>query len=63
MIRVVQLALLIAALGAITIMLGLFGTGVEITALVAVCLGTVLAAPAGRGPDGGWWSLLATGAR
>jgi hypothetical protein len=60
--RVTQGALLIAAAGAVVIMLGLFGTGVDIAALVAICLGTVLAAPAGRGPDGGWWSLLGTGA-
>lgn len=60
--RVTQFALLIAAAGAIAIMLGAFGVGVEIGALIVIALGTVLAAPAGRGPDGGWWSLLASGA-
>jgi len=60
--RVTQFALLIASLGAVVIMLGLFGAGVEIGALVAIALGTVLAAPAGRGPEGGWWSLLGSGA-
>lgn len=60
--RVTQFALLIAPLGAIAIMLGAFGDAVEIGALIAIALGTVLAAPAGRGPDGGWWSLLASGA-
>ena len=60
--RVTQLALLIAPTGAIVIMVGLFGAGVEIGGLLAIALGTVLAAPAGRGPDGGWWPLLASGA-
>ncbi len=60
--RVTQFALLIAPAGAIVIMLGRFGTGAEIGALIAIALGTVLAAPAARGPDGGWWSLLGTGA-
>lgn len=62
MIRVTQLSLLLAGVGAVAIMTGLFGTGVEIAGLVAIALGTVLAAPAGRGPDGSWWSILATGA-
>ncbi len=60
--RVTEFALLLAAAGAIVIMLALFGTGVEIGGLVAIALGTVLAAPAARGPDGGWWSLLGAGA-
>lgn len=60
--RVSQLALLIAAAGAVLIMLGRFGTGADVGGLIAIALGTVLAAPAGRGPEGGWWSLLAAGA-
>lgn len=43
-------------------MVGLFGTAADVGGLVAIALGTILAAPAGRGPDGGWWSLLASGA-
>lgn len=62
MLRITQAALLIASVGAITIMLGLFGAEVNIAALVAIGFGTVLSASAGRGPDGGWWSVLATGA-
>jgi hypothetical protein len=62
MLRVTQIALPVAAAGAVVIMLGLFSTAVNIAALILIALGTVLAAPAGRGPDGGWWSLLATGA-
>jgi len=60
--RATQIALLIAPAGAIVILLGLLGAWVEVAALIAIVLGTVLAAPAGRGPDGGWWSLLAVGA-
>ncbi len=62
MLRVTQLSLLLAGAGAVAIMVGLFGAGVEIAGLLAITLGTVLAAPAGRGPEGGWWSILATGA-
>ena len=60
--RITQLALLIAAAGAVAIMLGLLGTAADLVGLAAVVLGTVLAAPAGRGPRGGWWTLLALGA-
>lgn len=62
MLRATQLSLLLAGVGAVAIMTGLFGSGVEIAGLVAIALGTVLAAPAGRGPEGGWWSILAAGA-
>lgn len=60
--RVTQFALLIAPAGAIVIMAGVLGAAAGIGGLVAIALGTILAAPAGRGPEGGWWSLLATGA-
>lgn len=60
--RVTQLALVLAGAGAVVILLGLLGDAAAIAGLVAICLGTVLAAPAGRGPRGGWWSLLALGA-
>lgn len=60
--RITQLALVLAAAGALVIMLGLLGTAASLAGVAAVVLGTILAAPAGRGPSGGWWSLLATGA-
>ena len=59
---VTQVALIIAAAGAIVVMLGLFGTGADVAGLIAIGLGTILAAPAGRGEEGAWWSLLAVGA-
>ena len=59
--RVTQLALVIAAAGAVVIMVGIFGTEASVAGLVAIGLGTILSAPAGRGPEGGWWSLLGAG--
>jgi hypothetical protein len=46
--RVTQVALLLAA--------------AAVVALGVIVLGTLLAAPAGRGQGGGWWTLLAIGA-
>lgn len=60
--RITQGALLLAAAGAIVILLGLLGETAAVAGVVAVIVGTVLAAPAGRGPRGGWWSLMAAGA-
>ena len=62
-VRITQGALVLAAGGAIVILLGLLGEAASIAGLVAIIAGTVLAArPAGRGPRGGWWTLLAAGA-
>lgn len=60
--RITQAALLIASAGALVILLGLSGTAASVVGLGAIGVGTVLAAPAGRVPRGGWWTLLATGA-
>lgn len=60
--RLLQASLLIASIGAVVILLGLFGTAVSIAGLVAIALGTVLAAPAARDEGGGWWRLIAVGA-
>ncbi len=49
MVRTTQIALLIAPAGAVVIMLGAFGTEVDVVALVAIWIGTVVAAPAARG--------------
>ena len=43
-------------------MLGLLGDVAALAGLMAIVIGTVLAAPAARGTEGGWWTLLATGA-
>lgn len=60
--RTIQAALLLAGVGAVAIMLGMLGATVALLGLGAVLLGTLVAAPAGRGPGGGWWSILALGA-
>ena len=58
--RLFQAALLLAAAGAIAILLAL-GTVVGLIGLAAIILGTLLTAPYGRGPGQGWWTLLAVG--
>lgn len=58
--RTPQIELLLAGAGAIVVMLGL-DTVASVAGLVAILLGTVLTAPAGRDPGRGWWGLLATG--
>ena len=59
--RLIQLALLLAAAGAVVIRLGVLGTGADVAGLAAIVVGTVLTAPAGRREGNGWWSLLAAG--
>lgn len=60
--RTTATALLLAGAGAIVVMLGALGTAGDIAGLLAILLGTILAAPAARGPGAGWWGLLAAGA-
>jgi hypothetical protein len=60
--RVTQVALLLAAAAAILIIVDVLGTPAAVVALGVIVLGTLLAAPAGRGQGGGWWTLLAIGA-
>jgi len=59
---ITRLALLLAAGGAIMVMVGLPDALIGFAGLAAIALGTVLSAPAARGPGGGWWNLLASGA-
>jgi hypothetical protein len=59
--RLLQVALLIAAAGAIVVVVDLFGGAGTVIGLSAAALGTVLAAPAARGTGGGWWNALAAG--
>jgi hypothetical protein len=60
--RILQAALLAAGIGAVVVLVGLLGDVAALIGLAAILLGTVVAAPAGRGKGGGWWSLLAIGA-
>ncbi|KAA0272537.1 MAG: hypothetical protein EDQ89_07615 [Acidobacteria bacterium] len=57
----VRAALLLAAVAAVEILLGLLGTAADVIALAAIVLALVATAPAGRS-GAGWWSLLAAGA-
>jgi hypothetical protein len=59
--RVTQFALLLATAASVVIIVGLFDTAASLFALGAVVFATLLAAPAGRGPGGGWWTLMAIG--
>lgn len=59
--RLIQFALLLAAAGAVVILLGVLGTGADVAGLAAIVIGTILTAPAGRREGNGWWSLLAAG--
>jgi hypothetical protein len=63
--RALQLSLLLAAVGALVILLRLFGEIASFVGLVAIIAGTVLSAPYAPPPDApgrGWWTMLASGA-
>ena len=53
--KLIQVALLIAAAGAVVILLGVLGTAADVIGLGAIVLGTLLTAPAGRREGNGWW--------
>lgn len=62
--RVLQLSLLLAAMGAVVILLR-FGELSSLAGLAAILIGTVLSAPYAPPPNApgrGWWTMLATGA-
>jgi hypothetical protein len=63
--RALQLSLLLAAAGALVILLRLFGDVASFTGLAAIVAGTVLSAPYAPPPEApgrGWWTMLAGGA-
>jgi hypothetical protein len=63
--RALQLSLLLAAAGALVILLRLFGDTASFLGVVAIIAGTVLSAPYAPPPEApgrGWWTMLATGA-
>jgi hypothetical protein len=62
--RALQLSLLLAAVGALFILLRPFGEGASFVGLVAIVAGTVFSAPYAPSPSApgrGWWTMLATG--
>ena len=60
--RALQVALIVAALAALVILVGVFDDAVRIVCLGAIALVAALTAPARRTAGGGWWALLALGA-
>lgn len=62
---VLRLSLLLAAAGALVILLRPFGDVASFSGLAAILAGTVLSAPYAPSPDEpgrGWWTMLAGGA-
>ena len=57
-----RIALVVAAIAALVIVLGIFGTGIRIACLLLIALATVIALPLRSDDGGGWWWLLAGGA-
>ena len=55
-------ALVVAALAAIVVLLGVLGTGVRIAFLVLIALATLVALPLRPSDGGRWWWILAGGA-
>jgi hypothetical protein len=60
--RLQQIALLLAAIASIVLLVGFFDRVVGFAACGVMVAAAVLTAPAGRGPEGGWWRVLAIGA-
>ena len=60
-----QVALSLAAAGAVVILLRLFGTAISLAGLAGIIAGTVLSAPYAperSEPGRGWWTMLSIGA-
>jgi hypothetical protein len=63
--RTLRFSLLLAAVGALVILLRLFGDVASFAGVVAILAGVVLSAPYAPPPEApgrGWWTMLATGA-
>jgi hypothetical protein len=59
---ILRAALVVAAIAAIIVLLGLFPPGVRIAFLVLIALATLVALPLRPRDGGGWWWILAGGA-
>lgn len=57
-----RIALVVAAIGAFVVVLGIFGTGFRIACLVLIALATLVSLPLRPRDGGGWWWILAGGA-
>jgi drug/metabolite transporter (DMT)-like permease len=56
--RVLQIALVVAAIASLFVVLGLFGTGFRVFCLAVIVVATFVTEPARRQRGGGWWYLL-----
>jgi hypothetical protein len=64
-VRALRLSLLLAAAGALVILLRLFGDTASFAGVAAIIAGVVLSAPYAPPPEApgrGWWTMLAAGA-
>lgn len=59
---VLRIALVVAAIAALIVVLGILGTGVRVACLVLIALVTAMALPLRPRDGGGWWWILAGGA-
>ena len=57
-----RVALVVAAVGALVVVLGIFGTGVRVACLVGIALATLVSLPFRAREGAGWWWILAGGA-
>lgn len=57
-----RIALVVAAIAAFVLALGIFGAGMRIACLVVVVLATAVTLPLRPRDGGGWWWILAGGA-
>lgn len=56
-----QAATLLAAVGAVLMLLGVLGTTANLIGLGLVAVMTILTAPIARGGGNGWWTLMFAG--
>ena len=59
---VLRIALVVAAIAAFIVVLGIFGAALRIACLVLIALATAVALPLRPRDGGGWWWILAGGA-
>lgn len=57
-----RIALVVAAIAAFIVVIGIFGAGFRIACLVLIALATLVSLPLRPSDGGGWWWILAGGA-
>jgi hypothetical protein len=59
--QALRVALVVAAIGALIVVLGLFSAPIRVVCLVLIAVATVIVAPWRSTRGGGWWWILAAG--